>query len=123
MDPTGVYCRLHVEPSREVGHILATVADGESVRARVERDVCDGVSPVSVVLDVNLGLSAAVRDDLYGQVSWASVGTVHNELPFLPDLGTLQTGARAAYLRGEARRATLLVIKFRVIHFTHVLFI
>lgn len=59
-DSTGVDRRLHIEPSREVGHILATVADGESVRAGVERDVGDGVGPVSVVLDVNLGLRAAV---------------------------------------------------------------
>lgn len=59
-DSTGIYCRLHVEHSREVRHILTTIADSESVRARVEWDVCDGVGPVSVVLDVNLCLSATV---------------------------------------------------------------
>lgn len=103
-DSTGIHCRLHVEPSREVRHILATVADGERVWARVERDVCDCVCPISIVLYVNLGLSAAVWDDLNGQISWASIGTVHNEFPFLPDLGALQAWARAAYLTGQDRR-------------------
>lgn len=103
-DSTGIHCRLHVEPGGEVGHILATVADGESVWPRVQRDVCDCVCPVSIVLYVNLGLSAAVRDDLNGQISWASIGTVHNEFPFFPDLGTLQAWARATYLTGEERR-------------------
>lgn len=103
-DSAGVDCRLHVEPSREVGHILATVADGESVRAGVERDVGDGVGPVSIILDVNLSLSAAVWDDLNGQLSRAGVGTVHDKLPCLPDLGALQAWARAAYLNGEASR-------------------
>lgn len=99
MDSTGVDCRLHSEPCGEVGHILATVADRKRVRARVERDVGDGVGPISVVLDMNLCLSAAVRDDLDGQLSRASVGTVYNKLPRLPNLGTLQAWARAAYLR------------------------
>lgn len=101
-DSTGIDCRLNIETSREVGHILATVADSESVWAGVERDVGDGVGPISVVLDVNLSLGAAVWDDLDGQFSGASVGTVHNELPCLPDLGTLQTWARAAHLRGHS---------------------
>lgn len=103
-DSAGVDGRLHVEPSGEVWHILATVADGECVRARVERDVGDGVGSVSVVLDVDLSLGAAVRDDLDGQLGRAGVGTVHDELPFLPDLGALQAWARAAYLRGGKGR-------------------
>lgn len=100
-DSTGIHCWLHIEPCREVWHILAPVPDGESVRARIQRDVRDGVGPISVVLDVNLGLSAAVRDDLNGQVGRASIGTVHEEFPFLPDLGALQTWARAANLRTD----------------------
>lgn len=104
MNSTGIHCRLHIKPSRKVGHILAAVADGESVRARVERDVCDGVGPITIILDVNLSLSTAVWDDLNGQVSWASIGTVHDELPFFPYLSTLQTWARASYLKGQGRQ-------------------
>lgn len=89
----GINGRLHVEPSREVGHILATIADGERVRAGVQRDVGNRVGSISVVLDVNLCLSAAVRYDLNSQLSRAGIGTVHNELPCLANLGTLQTWA------------------------------
>lgn len=60
MNSTGINCRFHVEPGWEVGHILATVADGEGVGAGIQRDVGDGVGPITVVLDVNFGLRAAV---------------------------------------------------------------
>lgn len=95
---TGVNCGLHVEPGREVGHILATIADGECVRARVQRDVGDGVGPISVVLDMDLSLGATVRDDLDGQFCRTSICTVHDELSCFPDLGSLQTWPRAANL-------------------------
>lgn len=103
-DAAGINCRLHSQPSGEVWHILAAVAYGERVRPGVEGDVGDGVGPVSVVLDVNLSLGAAVRDDLDGQLGGTGVGAVHDELPGLPDLGALQPWARATYLRrGESR--------------------
>lgn len=101
VNSAGIDRRLHIEPGGEVGHILAPVADGEGVGAGIQGDVCDGVGPVTVVLDVNLGLGAAVRDDLDGQVRWAGVGAVHDELTLLPDLGPLKTGTGAADLRTQ----------------------
>lgn len=53
---------------------------------------------------MNLSLSATVWDDLDGEVSWASIGTVDNELSLLSNLGTLQTGTRAANLKGATKQ-------------------
>lgn len=104
MDSTGVDRRLHGEPGGEVWHILATVADGECVGAGIQRDVGDGVGAVAVVLDVNLSLGAAVRDDLDGQVRWAGIGAVYDELSLLPDLGPLQTRTGAANLTSKKKK-------------------
>lgn len=113
MNSAGVDRRLHGEPGGEVGHILATVADGERVGAGIQRDVGDGVGAVAVVLDVNLSLGAAVRDDLDGQVRWAGVGAVHDELSLLPDLGPLQTGTGAANLSSRTRTLLVGILDFR----------
>lgn len=105
-DSTGIDRRLHGELGREVWYILATVTNGERVGARVKRDVSDCVGPVSIVLDVDLGFRPAFRDDLNGQLGWTSVCTVHNELPLLPDLGTLQAWARAPDLKNNRKKTS-----------------
>lgn len=92
LDATGLHSRLHVELGGEVWHILATVADGDGVGTGIQGDVGDCVGAVAIVLDVNLGLCAVVRDDLDGQLSGTSVGAVHHELARLTHLGSLQTG-------------------------------
>lgn len=112
VNSAGVDRRLHIEPGREVGHILATVADGEGVGAGVQRDVGDGVGAITVVLDVDLSLGAAVRDDLDGQVRWAGVGAVHDELALLADLGPLQTRTGAANLSSQTTQLSMRILDF-----------
>ena len=111
-DSTGVDGRLHCEAGGEVGYILPPVADGEGVGAGVQGDVGDGVGSVSIILDVDLCLCPAVTDDLYGQLSWTCVGTVHHKLPIISHLGTLQPLAIKLQLKwgGGGHRKYLIVL-------------
>lgn len=86
---TGFHSRLHIEPGWEVWHILIAIADGESVGSRVKRDVGDGVSPISIVLNMDLCLGPIVRDDLDSQLSRTGIRAVNHKLPCLTNLGTL----------------------------------
>lgn len=101
---TGLYSWLNIESCREVWHILATIADCQSVGARVQRDVGDGVSSISIILDMDLCLGAIIRDDLYGQLSRASIGAVNYKLASLTNFGSFQTWSRATDLRTDTGR-------------------
>lgn len=99
-DPAGVNSWVHLESGGELRHRVSSVVDGDGVHAVELGDVGDGVSSVTVVLDVNFGFGSGVRDDLDGELGFAGFGAVHREGPGLIDFASLQTGATGRHLVG-----------------------
>lgn len=79
---------------------MSSIFDDDGVHAVEPWDVGDGVGPITVVLDVDLGFGPGLGDDLDGEFGFSSFRAVHREVPVLVNITSLQTRAAGRHLAG-----------------------